>query len=70
MQNHIYAPILYIEWKEDDKPCCFGPFYTISPDGSGQSINQGWMAYQVQTADFEFKRIIIPTKYHTIVAKR
>ena len=61
--------MLYICWKEKYIKHCAGPFWTVSPDGSGEVIGQDWRAYQVQTENHNFKRIIIPVKYHFIYSK-
>lgn len=62
--------MLYICWQEKNIKHCVGPFWTVFPDGSGEAIGQNWKAYQVQTADHNFKRIIIPAKYHSIYFKQ
>ena len=62
--------MLYIYWQEKNVKRCAGPFWTVFPDGSGETIGQSWRDYQVQTADYNFKRIIIPTKYHSIHFKQ
>ena len=61
--------MLYICWKEEGVEHYTGPFWTVFPDGSGEAIGQDWRAYQVQTENHNFKRIIIPTKYHFICFK-
>ena len=61
--------MLYICWKEKNIKHCAGPFWTVSPDGSGEVIGQDWRAYQVQTENHNFKRIITPVKYHFIYSK-
>ena len=61
--------MLYICWKAEGIEHCAGPFWTVFPDGSGEVIGQDWRAYQVQTENHNFKRIIISTKYHFICSK-
>lgn len=61
--------MLYICWKAEGVEHYAGPFWTVCPDGSGEVIGQDWRAYQVQTENHSFKRIIIPVKYHFICSK-
>ena len=61
--------MLYIYWQAEGVRHCIGPFWTVHSDGSGEVIGQNWKAYQVQTLDYNFKRVIIPTKYHFIYSK-
>jgi len=62
-------PVLYITWIENGKEHEAGPFWTISPSGCDVSTTRSWFAYEVQTKSRMFTHIIIPTRYHTIVAK-
>lgn len=57
-----------ISWLEDGKKREVGPFWTISPDGSGSVIRQNWTAYNVQHSDGRFERITVPA-CHSIYAK-
>lgn len=59
-------PKLYIEFYEGLELRRLGPFWRIAFDGTGLVIQQDWVAYQAQTADFRFERVTVP-HYHSIV---
>lgn len=61
--------MLYIQWQAGGTTCCIGPFWSVYPDGSGEAIGQDWQAYKIQTENYNFKRVIVPTKYHFIYFK-
>ncbi len=61
--------MLYIQWQAEGITHCIGPFWTVYPDGSGEAIGQDWRAYKIQTENYNFKRVIVPTKYHSIYFK-
>lgn len=64
-------PILYIEWMENCESHEVGPFWSISPNGSGAMLGQSWVSYVVQPKGdpWNEKVIYIPTRYHYIIAK-
>lgn len=61
-------PHIFIEYYEKNELVKLGAFYSISPDGCGDVIKQGWTAYRVIDKAGNTKRIIIPNKYHRITS--
>lgn len=62
-------PGLYISWH--DEACEMheiGPFWSISPDGTGIVIGQKWVAYSVQQPSGGYRRISVPY-IHSIFAR-
>lgn len=59
--------MLYITYMQDGEKVKKGPFWSVSFDGCGFPIYQNWVAYKVQELNGYFHRIIIPTRYHSII---
>lgn len=59
---------MYIFWNKDGERHEAGPFYSISPDGSGFPICQKWTAYIVQHPNGRFERIKV-SSIHSIRTK-
>lgn len=69
MVQNERRPKLFIEYMKNGERIRYGPYWTISPDGCGAVIGQNWFAYSVQTAQRQFVRIIVPTRYHTFLSE-
>lgn len=59
---------IYISWYEAGQKHETGPFWTLSPDGTGIVIQQNWIAYNVQYPDGRFERVTVPA-IHSIYTK-
>lgn len=63
------GPKLFITYEQGGETIKRGPYWTITPDGNGAAIGEEWTAYSVQPEPAVFRRLIIPTKYHTIITR-
>ena len=59
-------PRLYISYYDKGEYYEEGPFYTVTPDGSGAALGENWSAYSVQDERLEFRRVTLPTLHPTI----
>ena len=60
--------MLYIHYKLKEEEVLRGPYYSLTPDGTGIVINQNWTAYRAVDANGNISRVIIPVKYHLIAS--
>ena len=60
------TPRIYISYMDSGEDIRLGPFFSVSPDGRGDVIGQDWTAYKVVDENANWRRIIIPKKYHSI----
>lgn len=59
--------MLYIRYMAAGEEVRCGPYLSLMPDGTGLVIGQCWTAYKATGASGNISRIIIPTKYHSII---
>lgn len=62
----VEKPRIYISCYDSGEYYEEGPFYTVTPDGSGAVIGENWSAYEVQDERLMFRRVIVPSLRPTI----